>query len=103
MIQNQSLAARFQELTDSERMFRELYFAKKEPDQLRRYLASLPQERQKPVRDWLQAEKGVILSELTENLAEFDFADNVIVTRHARYTPAFVHKHTFFEIVCVLE
>ena len=103
MIQNQSLAARFQELTDSERMFRELYFAKKEPDQLRRYLASLPQERQKPVRDWLQAEKGVILSELTENLAEFDFSDNVIVTRHARYTPAFVHKHTFFEIVCVLE
>lgn len=29
MIQNQSLAARFRELTDSERMFRELYFAKK--------------------------------------------------------------------------
>ena len=103
MIQNQKLAALFQDLTDSELIFRELYFAKKDPDQLRRYLAALPRERQNLVREWLLAEKGVILSELTENLVEFDFVDNIIVTRHARYTPAFVHKHTFFEIVCVLE
>lgn len=103
MIQNKILKEHLTPYQESELMFKEVYAARKNPDTFRRYFALQTPEYQKTIKDWHMAEQGIILSEMTENLENVDFSDNVIVTRHGRYTPAFIHKHTFFEIIYVME
>lgn len=103
MMQNEALKSYFTPYSRSELLFREVYFAKQDPEQLRALLASKPPKVQNSIKNWLLAEQGIILSEMTENLENVDFRDNIIVTRHDKYTPAFIHKHTFFEMIYVFE
>lgn len=32
-----------------------------------------------------------------------DTADNIILYKHYRYTPEFIHEHEFFEILCIYD
>ncbi len=93
---------RFKDYSADELTYKKLYEAKKTENGLKSFFAELPDNKKGRVNDWLLAEKGVILSEITETLDDVDFSSDIAVTRHARYTPAFVHKHTFFEITYVL-
>lgn len=90
------------DMTKDELIFKEYYTAKNNPDLFAEFLGKQTPSLQMSMKYWLKTENGDILSELTENTKELDFVNNVIVHRHSRYCPAFVHKHTFFEIIVVI-
>lgn len=103
MIFNQELKEYFSTYNESEKLYRDLYYAKQNEDTLKAFLSHKSKKMQELIENWLLAEKGLILSEMTENLEGEDFCDNIIVTWHRRYVPVFTHKHTFFEIIYVFE
>ena len=93
------------EYTEDELFYKKIYLLKKEhPETFSEYLRSLDQDyirsrrlfvpelRQEPWFPYMGE------NDLFENIPE-----NIIISKHYRYTPEFTHKHDFFEILCVYE
>lgn len=90
------------ECTSEEYIFKAYYNTKGDPKLFAEFVNRLSPKTQASVYNWIKAEKGELLTEFTENTDGFNFQSNIIVSRHSRYCPAFIHKHTFFEIVVIL-
>ncbi|MBP3275815.1 AraC family transcriptional regulator [Kandleria sp.] len=89
-------------LNKDEQFYKELYNAKKSSSSLKTFLASIDKEdvlkRHLIVPDLFPE---FIPYEMTDNDYFQDKNRNVFITKHNRYTPAFIHKHDFFEIIAV--
>ena len=89
--------------TKDELLYKEYYFAKKNPDILKNFIDNLDIEYIK--------NNYIIIPEVEESFSPY-FLDedytfnkkkdyNVIALKHYRYTPIFKHKHSFFEMLYV--
>lgn len=95
---------RIQQLNEDEQFYKEYFFAGKSKMKLRKFLAGLDPEEIKA--------RHLVVPEMAPNIISYTMADDeyfktgdhksVFISRHNRYTPAFVHKHEFFEIVYVM-
>ncbi len=90
------------EYTDDEIIYKIFYDVKNNPKQLYEFINSQNPEFQASIENWIRAERGEVLKEFTENTLEFNFVNNIVVSRHSRYCPFFLHKHTFFEIIVIV-
>ncbi len=90
------------EYTSGERIFKSFYSIKNDPKLLEEFIESQKPALQRSINNWIKAESGELLSEFTENTEGFNFKGNILVSHHSRYCPAFIHKHTFFEIIVML-
>lgn len=50
---------------------------------------------------WVEDGYDKQFHDMQESTLFFDISDNVLLTKHYRYTPSFVHKHDFFEVAYV--
>lgn len=101
----ESILARIRKLNEDEQFYRKYFLAGKSKPKLRKFLSEL---RPEEIR-----ERHLIVPELAPDIISYIMEDDeyfkdgdhrsVFISRHNRYTPAFVHKHEFFEIVYVLE
>lgn len=88
---------------DDECFYKEYYYASQNSNTLKKFLASV---------DIAQAiKRHLVIPELLPDIISYNMLDteyfnendenNVIILKHNRYTPPFLHKHDFFEIVFV--
>lgn len=85
-----------------ELFYKELYEKKKgNPAEYRRFLSQLNVEDLR--------EEGLVVPDLYdtfeiygETTPIFDLNTDIAVWKHSRYTPAYLHAHRYFEIVCVV-
>lgn len=93
-----------QPLNEDEQFYKEYFFSYKSGEKKRKFLASLDlaeiERRHLVVPDVLPE----IISYNMDDSEYFPVEDHssVYISRHNRYTPAFLHQHSFFEIVFVL-
>ena len=90
---------------EDELFYRTLYFEKKEhPETFHKFCLNLDcdliSRRQLYVPE-LQKEGWH--SYFEEKAMFCDTADNIMLYKHYRYTPEFIHKHEFFEILCIYD
>lgn len=92
-----------QKLNEDERFYKEYYLAGKEPDSLQAFLDAVD------VKD--ARRRHLVIPELLPEIISYQMNDeeyfakddsrNVFISPHNRYTPAFLHRHAFFEIAYV--
>ena len=93
------------EYTEDEIFYRNTYLQRTEhPETFREYLKNLdpayiqnrrlyvPELREEP---WFPS--------MGENDVFANIPENIVISKHFRYTPEFTHKHDFFEILCVYD
>lgn len=90
---------------EDELFYRTLYFEKKErPETFHKFCLNLDcdliSRRQLYVPE-LQKEGWH--SYFEEKAMFCDTADNIMLYKHYRYTPEFIHEHEFFEILCIYD
>lgn len=88
---------------DDELFYKEYYEAKKKnkiPQFLTRYDADEIKKRKLIVREIKNGWNPVAMDD--EMLFSSDANNDIVVSKHFRYTPTFMHKHTFFEIIYVM-
>lgn len=93
-----------QPLNEDEQFYKEYFLASKSPARQKQFLAAL--DRKEVIR------RHLVVPEVLPNIISYNMDDgeyfekedhrSVYISRHNRYTPAFLHKHAFFEIVVVL-
>lgn len=88
-------------LNESEIFYKEYYIAKKDPKKLLEFLSKVDKQYMKEKDLWLPEIKYTSANYLTEYFVE-DIRKNIEISKHNRYTPLFLHKHAFFEMVYVL-
>ena len=93
------------EYTEDEIFYRNTYLQRTEhPETFREYLKSLDpayiQDRRLYVPE-LQEEPW--FPSMGENDVFANIPENIVISKHFRYTPEFTHKHDFFEILCVYD
>ncbi len=96
---------RMRKLNEDEQFYREYFFAGKSKPKLRKFLSGLDMDKIKA--------RHLVVPEIAPDIISYIMYDgeyfkpndhkSVFISRHNRYTPAFVHKHEFFEIVYILE
>ena len=88
-----------------ENFYRELYFAeKKHPETFMEYCQTLD-------RDFISEHKLYVPAlhneawypYLEESVMFCNLPGNIMLCKHYRYSPVFVHEHEFFEILCVYD
>ena len=90
--------------TEDERCYKEYYNSKRDKNKLKQFLDNIDLN--------FVIEKNILIDELkeyiifpTEMNEDLFFKENsigdIIIYKHYRYTPAFYHKHSFFEILYV--
>ena len=89
--------------TPYELFYKDLYEKKQQGDDVyKKYLKTLDpkvlQEKWVSIPDLYEP-----VSVFSESIPSFTMEGSVAVCKHARYTPASVHTHNYFEIVCVME
>lgn len=90
-------------LNKDEQFYKEYYQASKSPATLKRFLARV--DRQDAI------DRHLVIPELLPEIISYEMKDteyfqegdgrHVFISRHNRYTPAFMHRHDFFEIIFV--
>ena len=95
-----------QPLTEEEQVYKRFYELRRDPEALHQYMdemESYVRARRLLVFDYSFVNHPELLREedLYKNLA-ISNGSNVNVVRHLRYTPVFVHSHSFFTILYVL-
>jgi AraC-like DNA-binding protein/mannose-6-phosphate isomerase-like protein (cupin superfamily) len=92
------------DLNEDELFYREYYKAGQDPTALKKFLVNLDM---KDVlkRHLLIPEKKETIPPFFEDSYFFDLNDHdsIIVQKHNRYSPALLHKHTFFELLYVYD
>lgn len=90
------------ELNADEVFYKEMYLARKSPETFERFLAHVDKE--DAVR------RHLVIPDLLPEIISYYMPDseyfkdderNVYISRHNRYTPSFLHRHDFFEIIYV--
>ncbi|MBU5480036.1 AraC family transcriptional regulator [Blautia sp. MSJ-19] len=90
---------------DDELFYKKLYFEEKErPKTFHEYCLHLD-------RDLIASHALYVPELLKENWYTYleekvmfhDMAENIMLYKHYRYTPEFVHEHEFFEILCIYD
>lgn len=90
------------EMNEDEIFYKKMHQAKKSPDTFKKFLSDIDKE------DAIQ--RHLVIPELLPEIISYEMKDNeyfkddqrnVFITKHNRYTPAFLHKHDFFEIIFV--
>lgn len=93
-----------QPLNQDELFYKEYFYASKSEKRQKAFLASInPDE---------IIRRHLVVPEIMPDIISYNMNDSeyfheedntsVYISRHNRYTPAFLHKHSFFEIVCIL-
>lgn len=90
-------------LNDDEKFYKEYYEAGKSPESLKRFLENVDCDD--------AVKRHLIIPELLPEIISYEMDDseyfsenddrNIYISRHNRYTPSFMHKHNFFEIIYV--
>ncbi|VIF82931.1 transcriptional regulator AraC family [Clostridioides difficile] len=102
-----SLNKLFQNLyiyNESELFYKNYYFAKQNPESLKLFIDNLDEDyivNNNLIIPYIYNEKIPQLMK-DETYFECNSKDNVILIKHNRYTPQFVHEHIFFEMIYVL-
>ena len=90
--------------TEEELFYQDYYNARQDPKELQHFLNNLDM-------DWILKKHRLII-EKPETIPEkfldsyfFDLSNNdsIVIQKHARYSPAIKHSHTFFEIAFVYD
>jgi len=91
-------------LNEDELFYKEYYEARKSPQKLKKFLESVNRE------DAIK--RHLVIPEILPEIISYEMYDkeyfkendnrDVYISRHNRYTPAFMHRHEFFEIVFVM-
>ncbi len=89
---------------DDELFYREYYYAKQDRKNFKSFLADLNIDELNERRLIVPEIKGGFMPSKLEDNAFFDEKgkNNIVVNKHNRYTPTFVHQHFFFELIYVL-
>jgi len=96
----ESIVSELKNYTDAEVFYKNCYDLRSDKKAQARYIASLNQRELKKQNHILPGQSGT--RRITEtDLFKGNEDKNVILTKHNRYTPAFVHYHEFFEIFFV--
>jgi len=90
-------------LNQDEQFYKEYYNAGGSPDSLKKFLSNVD------IEDAIR--RHLVIPELLPEIISYEMNDdeyfsedserNVYISRHNRYTPAFMHRHDFFEIIFV--
>ena len=91
---------KIKELNEEELFYKKYYTIKKDPEELEDYLKKLDLEYMQSKGFWIPELKYTSTSYFTEYFVE-DIRKNVEISMHNRYTPLFLHKHAFFEMIYV--
>lgn len=85
--------------------YRDLYFAEKEhPETFMEYCQGLDRELITSHRLYVPALRKEAWFPYLEKSDLFrDFNGNIMLCKHYRYSPVYVHEHEFFEILCVYD
>lgn len=85
--------------------YRDLYFAEKEhPETFLEYCQGLDRELITSHRLYVPAlQKEGWFPYLEESDMFKDFNGNIMLCKHYRYSPIYVHEHEFFEILCIYD
>lgn len=91
-------------MKDDELFYKKYYEAGRTPLELRRFLSELDAEEVKRRRLIVPELSPELVPHIMDDQEYFDknSQQSVLFSRHNRYTPAFLHKHEFFEVVYVL-
>lgn len=90
------------EFNEDEIFYKKLYQARESSSKFKTFLNTVDKE------DAIK--RHLVIPELLPEIISYDMKDdeyfkdderNVFITKHNRYTPAFLHKHDFFEIIFV--
>ena len=92
------------DMNEDEVFYKTYYYARQQEYSLQKFLANLDMK-DVLARKLVIMEKKETLPPVFEDSFFFDLTDNnsIVVQRHNRYAPAFVHHHTFFELVYVYD
>ena len=92
------------DMNEDELFYKSYYYARQQEYSLQKFLANLDMK-DVLARKLLILEKKETVPLVFEDSFFFDLTDNnsIVVQRHNRYSPAFVHHHTFFELVYVYD
>ncbi len=92
-------------MNEDELFYREYYKAAKDPKTLRHFLEK--------INPAVVVRRRLVVPEVFPDRISYNMKDdeyflqsggsNIFLSRHNRYTPAFLHKHSFFEIVYCME
>lgn len=93
------------EYTEDEIFYRNIYLQKKEhPETFQKYLHSLDPDYIRDQRLYVpELRQEPWFPYLGENDMFANIPENIIISKHYRYTPEFTHKHDFFEILCIYD
>lgn len=93
------------EYTEDEIFYRNIYLQKKEhPETFQEYLHSLDPDYIRDQRLYVpELRQEPWFPYLGENDMFANIPENIIISKHYRYTPEFTHKHDFFEILCIYD
>lgn len=85
--------------------YRNLYFAEKEhPETFIEYCRNLDQNLINSHKLYVPAlSKEAWFPYLEESEIFQDFNGNIMLCKHYRYSPVYIHEHEFFEILCIYD
>lgn len=100
----EALKMHIYDMNEDEIFYKKYYFARQQQYSLEKFLAELDM-RMVLHRNLLILEKKETLPLMFEDSFFFDLTDNksIVVQRHNRYSPIYVHAHTFFELIYVYD
>lgn len=101
MIYNPKLRQYLAPFNDAELFYKAFHEAKNNPERVRHFLANIDLEYCKKLVFFLPGYTDDVF--LPYNEFDDTFPGDVQIAHHNRYNPPFYHKHSFFEMVCVLE
>lgn len=102
---NKQLLDCLQQLNEDEKFYREYYESSKCPENLKEFLQQYTIQE---IRQRCLIVPEIAPDSIPHIMEDQEYFDpgthkSVFVSRHNRYTPAFMHKHIFFELVYVLK
>ena len=90
-------------MCESERIYKRLYELRNDPAACRAYMASIPREN----IDDISLNVPGLTPRFPSLIREVDYFfardTDISIRKHNRYTPEFIHRHTYFEILYVYE
>lgn len=104
MESNTDVLEKLSAMNEDERFYKAYYQAGNAPLTLKKFLANLDPEDIKRRHLIVPEISPELIPHVMDDQEYFDqhSQQSVFFSQHNRYTPAFLHKHVFFEIVCVL-
>lgn len=102
---HEQIEKELESFNEDEVFYRTAYLARQNPEFWKSYLQTLdPEELRRKKRIVPELEGAWMPIHMKENMVNEDIVhDEIVVTKHNRFTPVFTHSHTFFEMVYVLK